>query len=59
MDFIIALGHIVAGAARLAENQDLICKALGIINELALVISDIWYIFLAVDLIKAIRNPFR
>lgn len=59
MDFIIALGHMVAGAFELALNNGRPCKVLGVINEFTLVASNLWYIFLAVDLIRAIRNPFK
>ena len=64
MDFVIALGHIVSGAAKLVNagndgGRRNACIVLGTINEFALMASDLWYIFLAVDLIRAIRNPFR
>lgn len=64
MDFVIAMGHIVSGIAQLTDSRDNIdkrraCMALGTINEFALIASDLWYVFLAVDLIRAIRDPFR
>ena len=65
MDFLIAIGHIVSGAANLPGASDSdpgkqgACAALGAINQFALVASNLWYVFLAVDLIRAIRNPFR
>ena len=64
MDLVIAIGHIVSGAADLAgaETNDprrTVCMALGVVNEFALVASNLWYVFLAVDLVRAIRNPFR
>ena len=64
MDFVIAVGHIVAGAAGLPgsdpdDPRGRACMALGIVNEFALVASNLWYVFLAIDLIRAIRNPFR
>ncbi len=64
MDFIIAVGHIISGIFSLAEAQEhsprfYACGVLGAVNEMALIASNLWYIFLAVDLIKAIRNPFR
>lgn len=64
MDFLIAIGHIVSGAANLPGASDSdpgkqgACAALGAINQFALVASNLWYVFLAVDLIRAIRNPF-
>lgn len=63
MDFVIAVGHILAGIASLAGSEHdprrKACMALGTVNEFALVASNLWYVFLAVDLIRAIRNPFR
>lgn len=64
MDFVIAVGHILAGVAHLAgsdpdEPRGKACMVLGVVNQFALVASNLWYVFLAVDLIRAIRNPFR
>ena len=63
MDLVIALGHIVAMIFHLSEAESFCtligCKVIGVINEMALVASSFWYVMLAVDLIKAIRNPFR
>lgn len=63
MDLVIALGHIVAMIFHLSEAESfhtlIGCKVIGVINEMALVASSFWYVMLAVDLIKAIRNPFR
>lgn len=64
MDFVVAVGHIVAGVANLAgsdlhDPEGKACMTLGIVNQFALVASNLWYVFLAVDLIRAIRNPFR
>ena len=59
MDFIIAAGHMVAGPSGIVVNNGVPCKVLGVVNEFALVASNLWYIFLAVDLIRAIRNPFK
>ena len=63
MDSVIAVGHISAMIFHLSEaehNGTLIgCKVFGVINEIALMASSLWYVMLAVDLIKAIRNPFR
>lgn len=63
MDFVIALGHIAAGIHPLAgapgRAEQNACKVLGIVNEFALLSSNLWYIFLAVDLLRAIRNPFQ
>ena len=63
VDFVIALGHIVAMIFSLskAECAGTLtgCKVIGVINEIALFASDLWYVTLAVDLLKAIRNPFR
>lgn len=63
MDFLIALGHIIVAIFHLSEaksDRTLIgCKVVGVINEVALVASNLWYVMLALDLFKAIRNPFR
>lgn len=64
MDLVIAIGHIVSGYAGLATKdncgyQGHLCKALGVINEFALMASNLWYVVIAVDLARAIRNPFR
>lgn len=63
MDMLIAVTHIVSWIGQLSEAECNAtrngCQALGIINEFALVASSLWYVILAVDLIKAIRNPFR
>ena len=63
MDLVIALGHIVTLIFHLskAETKGTLagCRALGVINEVALVASNLWYVMLAMDLVKAIRNPFR
>ena len=63
MDLLIALGHIVSGIFHLAEIKTVAdvwgCGIIGSLNEVALVASNLWYVVLAVDLIKAIRNPFR
>jgi len=57
------MGHIVAHIFELPEShteaQVAGCAILGTFNEFALVASNLWYAFLAWDLIKAIRNPFR
>ena len=63
VDLVIAVGHIVAMIFGLpqAESKSTLagCRALGVINEVALVASNLWYVMLALDLFKAIRNPFR
>ena len=63
MDLLIAVGHIVAAIFNLSEAETdghlIGCKVIGVINEVALVASILWYVMLALDLIKAIRNPFR
>ena len=63
MDFFIALGHIVTMMFGLSvsESEQTLngCRILGVINEVALVASNMWYVMLALDLLKAIRNPFR
>ena len=63
MDFVIALGHIATMVFDLskAECDGALagCRVIGVINEIALVASNLWYVMLAVDLLKAIRNPFR
>ena len=60
---VIALGHIIAmpfGLPQTESKTALIgCKVLGVINETALIASNLWYVMLALDLYKAIRNPFR
>ena len=60
---VIALGHITAvpfGLPQAETRSTLIgCRVLGVINEVALVASNLWYVMLALDLYKAIRNPFR
>lgn len=63
MDMLIAVTHIVSWMGQLSEAECNArrngCRVIGIINEFALVASSFWYVILAVDLIKAIRNPFR
>ena len=63
VDFVIALGHLVATAFHLSradtEARLAGCRTIGVINEVALVASNLWYVMLAIDLLKAIRNPFR
>lgn len=60
---MIALGHIIAALARIQNSLDegkrYGCIALGAFNVFTLVASNMWYLVLAVDLVKAIRNPFR
>ena len=62
-DFVIAIGHIVAAIFKLSaaetDGTKEGCEALGVVNEIALVASNLWYVMLALDLLKAIRNPFR
>ena len=63
MDLVIALGHIVAvifSLSKASSDRALIgCQVIGVVTEIALVASNLWYVMLAVDLLKAIRNPFR
>ena len=63
MNFVIALSHIIAAIFHLSKaksDRALVgCKVIGVINEVALVASNLWYVMLALDLFKAIRNPFR
>ncbi len=63
MDLVIAMGHIIAmpfGLSRAETSAALTgCRVLGVVNEVALVASNLWYVMLALDLYKAIRNPFR
>ena len=63
MDLLIALGHVVSRVFELAAAQSMGavigCQIIGSVNEFALVASNLWYVLLAIDLIKAIRNPFR
>ena len=60
---MIALGHIMSTLLHLStaesDNALIGCKVIGVINEVALVASNLWYVMLAIDLLKAIRNPFR
>ena len=63
MDLLIAVTHIVSWIGKLSEAECNAtrdgCRVIGIINQFALLASSFWYVILAVDLIKAIRNPFR
>jgi len=63
IDLLIAISHIASAGAHLTHIQDNHrkngCIALGVFNEFALIASNLWYLILAVDLLKAIRNPFR
>ena len=63
VDLVIALGHIIAAILSLSkvecDNALIGCKVIGVINEIALVASNLWYMMLTLDLFKAIRNPFR
>ena len=63
LDSLIALGHIISGLADLTSESDPIrmtgCSVLGGLNTFMLTASSIWYLVLALDLVKAIRNPFR
>lgn len=68
MDFVIAVGHIIVMifhfSIKIMNTSNLDgaltgCKVIGVINEIALVASNMWYMMLTVDLLKAIRNPFR
>ena len=63
MDLVISVGHIFAAIFQLSEAENdrtlIGCKVFGVINEVALIASSLWYVMLALDLIKAIRNPFR
>ncbi len=63
MDLIVAIGHIVAGIFHLAESQNEYtlrgCETIAIINQVALFASNLWFVILAIDLLKAIQNPFR
>ena len=63
VDLVIALGHIIAAIFHLSkaesDNTLIGCKVIGVINEIALIASNLWYMMLTLDLFKAIRNPFR
>ena len=63
LDSLIALGHIVSVLADLTREGDsgrmVGCSVLGGFNMFTLLASNLWYLVLAVDLMKAIRNPFR
>ena len=63
MDFLIAIAHIVSYGARLTDIDDdgrhYGCIVVGAFTAFALMASNLWYLVLAVDLLKAIRNPFR
>ena len=59
LDLVISVGHIVSFIFRFETNQYQIpCKVLGYLFEFSLVSTNLWYAFLAYDLIKAVRNPF-
>ena len=65
LDSLIALGHIVSALANLTDEGDegeakmVGCSVLGGFNMFTLLASNMWYLVLAMDLVKAIRNPFR
>lgn len=63
LDLLIAIGHVVSALAGLTEHTGMSsrygCVVLGGFNTFTLMASDMWYLILAVDLVKAIRNPFR
>ena len=63
LDSLIALGHIVSALANLTDEGDpgrmVGCSVLGGFNTFTLLASNMWYLVLAMDLVKAIRNPFR
>lgn len=63
MDMVIAIGHIASGIFGLAEakTEPLLrgCETVAVINQFALFASNLWFVILAVDLVKAIMNPFR
>ena len=65
LDSLIALGHIVSALANLTdegcegEAKMVGCSVLGGFNMFTLLASNMWYLVLAMDLVKAIRNPFR
>ena len=62
---MIAVGHIVSSLGNLVDQTGSgtgrrdACSALGGFNVFMLVASNMWYLVLAVDLVKAIRNPFK
>ena len=41
------------------KAREYCCSALGGFYTFTLAASNLWYLILAVDLVKAIRNPFR
>ena len=66
MDLVIAVGHVTAmifaiHSRNFSSDEVFInyCRVLGVVNEFALMASNLWYVFIAVDLCRAIRNPFR
>ena len=63
LDLLISVGHVVAIAADLKRQNDpareYTCSVLGGFNTFTLMASNMWYLVLAVDLAKAIRNPFK
>ena len=63
LDLLIAVGHVVAISADLQRQDDparkYTCSVLGGFNTFTLMASNLWYLVLAVDLAKAIRNPFK
>ena len=63
LDCLMATTHIVSYIAYLTdvenEHKRYGCTVVGAINAFTLTASNAWYLVLAVDLVKAIRNPFR
>ena len=55
LDFLISICHIILFKAGV---QDKVCDGFGVVFEFTLIAANLWYAFLAYDLVRAIRNPF-
>ena len=59
LDLAISVGHIVSFIFHFEMQKSQIpCQVLGYLFEFSLISANLWYAFLAYDLIKAVRNPF-
>lgn len=55
LDFLISICHIILFKAGV---HDKVCDGFGVVFEFTLIAANLWYAFLAYDLVRAIRNPF-
>ena len=55
LDFLISICHIILFKAGV---NDEVCDGFGVVFEFTLIAANLWYAFLAYDLVRAIRNPF-